>query len=146
MVDACHAFVQPIKHTTLSVNLNVNYGLQLLMPANTGSPIVTDIPLWCEMLAVGEAVQKGEHGYFSALLSILMWTKTALKNNVYFKKIIFNLWQHVNTTEVMFVVNHCILEIDTRAFISKNFNNWDSLSDNQGTRSMSGVMGTKTLS
>ena len=70
-----------IKCTTPTVNLNVtdlnvNYGLGVIMMCQCRFINCNKVPLWWEMLVIGEAVHEGgrEHmGNLCAAFSILLW-------------------------------------------------------------------------
>ena len=72
-------------------------------------------------------------------------TKTASKVKSTEKEMIFNLWEHVNTIVVMFSRSHYILETHSQIFISKMFNTWHLLLNNERKRGVSEVLEKKKL-
>ena len=83
VVDTCCYTSTLIKGTKLRVDSNVHYGLWWLLCINVSSAIVTNVPLWCLMLIVGEAVhEEWGRGYMETVLSVQFCyePKTSLEN------------------------------------------------------------------
>ena len=89
MADTCHyTFVQTHRMQSTRVNPNRNYGLQIIMMCECRFINVNNVPLWWDMLIMGEVVHvQGQGAYGNSVLfaQYCCELKTALKNKLYFK-------------------------------------------------------------